>query len=532
MNIQGCRASCAVVTLLLATGVSARAQEVVFGAPTRIETGSRPLYTDADDLNGDGYADVMVANSGSDTISVLFGDGLGRFSPPMTFPSGDKPWSLSLGDLDGDSFEDLAVACGASNAVAVHFGHGDGTFDPPLLLPVGRVPRWATIVDLDGDGRLDILASNYGSNDLSVLTNLGNRQFAPEVRWPSGEKPSIIAMGDVNGDTLPDLFFANRYSDNLWLMFANPAGGFDPPITLETSRRPYFPLALDVNGDGFADIVTVNLLSPGLSVLLGDGHGGFQPHVDYDTHGRRSSFAAATDVDADGDLDLAITNIDTNDITIMENDGNGVFTDVMHLGGLVGAVGAYAADFDRDGAPDLVAADMNGTMVSIFPNHSDLWVRHGTVNCGIDHPYNVLFANGSAGDFRREMTVHPGEPVRVNIVPPPAGPASAHFAVYAWGREPRPGTSIEVRSFGGRIIMPIPASGGRPQPHATANNLGYTTLLGMPTRDSLPAPSILMDRPDGLRGSHTISVQGFIEDAAARTRLGLSVTNALIIHIE
>ena len=40
------------------------------------------------DLNGDGNPDIIVANSGDDTVSVLLGNGDGTFQPQQTFPVG------------------------------------------------------------------------------------------------------------------------------------------------------------------------------------------------------------------------------------------------------------------------------------------------------------------------------------------------------------------------------------------------------------------------------------------------------------
>ncbi|MBI1849828.1 MAG: VCBS repeat-containing protein [Planctomycetes bacterium] len=511
---------------------AANAGDFSFGSPLRIVTGLRPVAADAEDLNGDGFEDLLIANSGSDSISVLFGDGLGNFAPPMTFPSGDKAWSLDLGHVDDDPFDDLVVACGNSNAVAVHFGHGDGTFDPPVFFPVGRFPRWASLVDLDGDGRLDILVSNYGGDDMSELINLGGRQFATEVRMPSGLKPAMIMVGDVNGDSRPDVVFSNRASDNIWIWFASPAGGFDAPTIIPVGRRPYAMGAGDFNGDGVLDLVTVNINSRDASILFGDGHGGFLPHVDYPTNGRRSAAIAVFDADGDGDLDLACANIDSNDITILENDGHGVFTDAMHLNGLQGALGAYVEDFDRDGAPDLVATNLDGAAVSIYGNLCEMFVRHGTVNCGAGTPADVLFVNGSSGDFQREMPIGHGQPVVVRMDAPPAGPVSARFAVYGWGRAPHVGSVVTLDHFAGRIIFPIAGTGGRPQPRVVANNLGFPNLFGIPTRTSSPAPTVLMDHPEGIRGPRDITIQGFIEDAAARTPHGVSVTNAIVLHVE
>ena len=71
------------------------------------------------DLNGDGMLDIVAANSGSATVSVLLGPGDGTFTTKVDYPTGrhaysdspvgNSPNSLALGDLDGDGGERLGV---------------------------------------------------------------------------------------------------------------------------------------------------------------------------------------------------------------------------------------------------------------------------------------------------------------------------------------------------------------------------------------------------------------------------------------
>jgi len=44
-------------------------------------------------VNGDGKADVIVANAGSYFVSVLLGNGNGTFQTQQTFATGSEPTS-------------------------------------------------------------------------------------------------------------------------------------------------------------------------------------------------------------------------------------------------------------------------------------------------------------------------------------------------------------------------------------------------------------------------------------------------------
>ncbi len=81
-----------------------------FSAAINFATGDCPSSVAVGDFNGDGKQDLAVANSGSDNVSILLGDGAGNFSAPTNFGVGDLPISVAVGDFDGDGKQDLATA--------------------------------------------------------------------------------------------------------------------------------------------------------------------------------------------------------------------------------------------------------------------------------------------------------------------------------------------------------------------------------------------------------------------------------------
>jgi hypothetical protein len=64
---------------------------------------------------------------------------------------------VAVRDLDGDGVADLAVANYLSSNVAVLVGLGDGTFAPGTYYGAGRGSRSVAIGDLDGDGVPDLV---------------------------------------------------------------------------------------------------------------------------------------------------------------------------------------------------------------------------------------------------------------------------------------------------------------------------------------------------------------------------------------
>src|SRR5712692_8152366 len=79
-------------TSLLLAGLAAPLRaEPLFFDPVSYGTGNNPYAVAIADLNRDGRPDIVVANYGSNTVSVLLGIGGGAFAPRTDFGTGGAP---------------------------------------------------------------------------------------------------------------------------------------------------------------------------------------------------------------------------------------------------------------------------------------------------------------------------------------------------------------------------------------------------------------------------------------------------------
>jgi hypothetical protein len=113
--------------------------------PQTFFVGTAPASATVADINDDGIADMLIANRGSNDVSVLFGsyDGDGAWqgvAGPRLSSGGAGPISVAVRELTDNSVLDLVVINGQSGTLTVLPGVGQGFFDdrsPQTLLDLG-----------------------------------------------------------------------------------------------------------------------------------------------------------------------------------------------------------------------------------------------------------------------------------------------------------------------------------------------------------------------------------------------------------
>ena len=156
-----------------------------------------------DDLNGDGKKDLVVANSGSNNVLIYPGLGNGQFGPAVNgghgFSTGTDPVGITVADVNGDRKPDLVVANKGSNAVSILLNQSQGnsiTFAPGPRLKAGSGPLSTVVKDVTGDGIPDLLVSNSQSNNVMLLPGVGGGFF-------NDQNPRIIALPTSPGPMYP-----------------------------------------------------------------------------------------------------------------------------------------------------------------------------------------------------------------------------------------------------------------------------------------------------------------------------------------
>ena len=294
---------------------------------TSPRTGAYPSSIAVGDFNGDGIADLAVADYIFDTLTILLGNGEGTFTATTVSPAtGGGPDSVAVGDFNGDGIPDLAVANDYDDTVTILLGNGDGTFTATAVSPAtGNVPVSVAVGDFNGDGKADLAVANYKDDTVTILLGNGDGTFkATAGSPPTGSEPFSVAVGDFKGNGKADLAVANKNDGNagtVTILLGNGDGTFTATaVSPATGNGPESVAVGDFNGDGIPDLAVVNNNGGNagtLTILLGNGDGTFTPAALSPATGNGPDFVAVGDFNGGGISDLAVANYMDNTATVL-----------------------------------------------------------------------------------------------------------------------------------------------------------------------------------------------------------------------
>ena len=260
----------------------------------------------AGDVNGDGYADIIVGGELYDNgetdegaAFVYHGSASGISSTPAATVESNQAnaWFggavSGAGDVNGDGYSDVVVGArfydnGESNEGMIFVYHGSalGISTTPATIAESNLNSAnlgrsvCNAGDINGDGYSDIIsgASEYSSGQNSegaIYVYHGSGagiSTTPAVIYESNQAfarlgEAVNGAGDVNGDGYSDVIAGAKYYDNgesdegVAIVYLGSAAGLGAAsTTLESNLTNTYlgssvASAGDVNGDGYSDII-------------------------------------------------------------------------------------------------------------------------------------------------------------------------------------------------------------------------------------------------------------------------------------
>ena len=350
-----------------------------FGMKTMysIGTDSHPQYIMTCDINKDNHIDIVSVNSKSNSISVIMGYGNGSFAEQMIYSTGDdsSPYAVVSGDVNNDNRLDLVIANKGTNNIGIFYGYNYTSFQPQQTYSItdNSSPRGIIVSDLNNDNILDIAATFYNSDSWCILLGCGNGSFtiAKTYSLTNGSRPYGIGVGDFNNDNKSDIVVANYLSDNIGVVLGYGNEKFST-IRLYSTGNSSYPIAIalgDFNNDSRLDIIVANYLPSNIGVFLGYGNGHFATMMTYSTgKNSLSSDVTVADFNNDGRLDIAVVNYVTSNVGILCGYGNGTFANqvIFSSGYASGPRCIAVGDFNRDNQLDIATGNFDANNVGIL----------------------------------------------------------------------------------------------------------------------------------------------------------------------
>ncbi len=304
-----------------------------FAAKVDLVSGNVPYSVATGDVDGDGKPDIVVANQSSASVSVLRNtsvSGIISADVKVDFTTGSSSVYVSMGDLDGDGKPDIVVANSGVSTVSVlrnTCSIGIISFAAKVDFPTGTTPYTVFVGDVDGDGKPDLVTANQNSGNISVLRNTstsGSMSFAAKVDFPAGNVPRSVAIGDIDGDGKPDFVVANNNSNSVSVLRNTSTSGsisFASKVDFAIGKNTYSVAIGDLDGDGKPDFVTTDNTAPyGISVLRNTSTVGAinaDAKVDFTTATNPISVAIG-DVDGDGIPEISVANAGSNSVSVFQ----------------------------------------------------------------------------------------------------------------------------------------------------------------------------------------------------------------------
>jgi hypothetical protein len=385
-----------------------------FAGAVPYAVGSDPKSSAVSDFNGDGIPDLVVANYGDNTVSVLLGNGDGTFQPKVTYAAGPWPVSVAVGDFTGNGIQDLVVANNGTGTLSILLGNGNGTFQAPVTYASsGSNPVDVVVADLNGDGIPDLAVAGDGA--VAILLGKGDGTFQPQVTYSTSSVARAVAVADFNGDGIPDLVVADEMTSEVSVFLGNGNGTFRAPATYAAGAYVWDIKVGDFNGDGIADVVVANYVGGTVSVLLGNGDGTLRPPVAYAT-GAGPWAVALTDVNGDGIPDLVATNNWGGTVSVLFGNGDGTFQPQVTLTAGVAPMAAAVGDFNGDGFTDLaITDDSSNTVLALLGDQSATFSASGISISG-SGTHNVFASY--RGDASRTASQSATVPLTATMITP------------------------------------------------------------------------------------------------------------------
>ena len=403
-----------------------------FDPPVRFDVGFPTSYAFVGDVDGDGHTDLIALDGPRGLLSVTRNIGGRVFGVPRRIPTFSPFDNVALGDFNGDGRVDLALESTFFSEpwqIRTWYGAPEGRFVFHGITGGEDIATKLLPVDLNRDGKTDLV---LGETPTAFLSR-GDSLIGPTRISQGSVYVQDLASGDFDGDGRPDLAVVDGVQLGCGLGVAQPEsdsgpatesmapqislhvwrglgdGTFESTPTYPAPRASAPPLLADLDGDGIQDLVvgSVDGTAHGVTTWRGHADGTFDAPVGIPLDGAVLA-TAAIDLNREGRPKLAVSLSNSahapGDLAVLGLDQDRHL--VSRADAAVGSVPRrfVVGDFNGDGNPDLVVANLGGLSLSVLLSGSvpGAW---NTSTIPVHGPPIAIAAGDLNGDGNLDLAV-------------------------------------------------------------------------------------------------------------------------------
>ncbi|MEM7157173.1 MAG: VCBS repeat-containing protein [Myxococcota bacterium] len=319
---------------------------------TRSSACMSPTGMVAGHFDDDGIIDLAIRSGDAGNVTTLHGDGSGHFTLGGGIDIAATTPVLLADDLDGDGISEVIVAEAQVPVVrVVDFSRGMPT--PGASIALERPPSDAALVDLQGDGTLDLVFGFADAMELAWAYGQGDGTFGAVEAIETPAATEYVRIGDLNGDGQPDAFASDAFGTGS-LAYGIPDGSFGTVEIGFAGAELQDYVLVDIDADGRDDLVSIDDERYATALTDPDGAPGVSESVRLPDVHTDLRFVLRTQLDDDPALDILVVGDEVTTLARL-NDGSGVLVGGSATAeGYADNAGLAVDDFDGDPHPDFL----------------------------------------------------------------------------------------------------------------------------------------------------------------------------------
>jgi len=377
----------------------------------------QPALTMIEDINNDGYQDVIVGTTGGDRSIIAFSGKTGQqLWKHLTSEYGQGGWVYAVNtdfDYNNDGYYDVLAATGddyegigPKRVYCLNGLDGITIWDTPVGGPVFSV---IGVEDFTGDGEPDVVAGAANDEETTgrIIGIDGSNGTIKFDRATGGSSVwALLQLDDITGDGIKDIA-AGDFGGNYY--YVNPQDNsiiYQGAINGSLILR--FEKLNDVNGDGYSDMVVAHSKYNGIVL---DGFTGsniwLQPLAD-----KSWNVAVIDDITGDDINDVLIGTLFSDNYCYFLNGTDGEEIKSINYHTPIDALNSIP-DIVGDGTMEMVAGGRDGK-VYCYSGGIKIWVGQTENELG-DNKLISSYPNPFTDQTTLTFTIKENSPVKVNV---------------------------------------------------------------------------------------------------------------------